>query len=286
MDSQNSKKSPLIFNIQRFSIHDGGGIRTIIFFKGCALHCPWCSNPEGISAKRQLLRNDKRCLRCSATDAYHCTNSPQECPVNALSYCGDIYSIEQLVEEVARDQIMYDEDDGGLTLSGGEPLLYPEFLKEFLPRLKPWMNSIAVETSGNIPFHNIHAVLPYIDLFLYDLKILDSHSFHHICGGNLATVISNLEQLVSLKKRVIPRIPLVPTFTDSPANIEKIAALVATLGVDQVHLLPFHQVGSVKYEQLQIPYTLSELNPPTADQIAAAVHRFQSKGLHVIVGGL
>lgn len=278
-------KTPLIFNIQRFSIHDGGGIRTIIFFKGCSLHCPWCSNPEGISSEAQLIRNDRCCIRCSAEDAYHCPNPPENCPMNALSYCGQEYTIDQLVREVASDQIIYDEDGGGLTLSGGEPFLFPEFLAEFLSKVKPWMNSIAAETCGNVPFENIEKTLPYIDLYLYDLKIMDSEKFHRVCGGNLATVISNLEKLVALKKNVIPRIPLIPGFTDDAENIDRIIELSLRLGFNQIHLLPFHQLGSGKYENLGIPYTLSELNPYNDEQIAAIVSRFEKSGLPIILGG-
>jgi pyruvate formate lyase activating enzyme len=278
-------KTPLIFNIQRFSIHDGGGIRTIVFFKGCSLHCPWCSNPESISSERQLIRNNQRCIRCSAEDAFHCPNTPESCPVNALSCCGQEYTVEQLAREIASDQIIYDEDGGGLTLSGGEPFLYPEFLAALLSKVRPWMNSIAVETCGNVPFENIAQTLPYIDCYLYDLKIMDSEKFRQVCGGNLATVIGNLEKLVSLQKNVIPRFPLIPTFTDDAENIDKIIQLSLRLGFKQVHLLPFHQLGSGKYENLGMPYTLSELGPFSDEQIAQIANRFEVQGLQVIVGG-
>jgi pyruvate formate lyase activating enzyme len=277
--------TPLIFNIQRFSIHDGGGIRTIIFFKGCLLHCPWCSNPEGISTKHQLIRNNNRCIQCSAVDAYHCTNTPDNCPVNALTCCGQEYTVDQLVKEIASDQIIYDEDNGGVTFSGGEPFLFPEFLEQLLSRIRPWTNSIAVETCGNVPFENIKKTLPYVDLYLYDLKIMDEVKFRDVCGGNLSIVISNLEKLVSLHKNVIPRIPLIPTFTDDAENIDRIAQLCLKLGLTQVHLLPFHQMGSGKYENMGMPYTLSELRLFTDDQISAVVSRLESRGLQVITGG-
>ena len=277
--------TPLIFNIQRFSIHDGGGIRTIVFFKGCLLHCPWCSNPEGISTKPQLIRNNNRCIQCSAVDAYHCTNTPDNCPVNALTCCGQEYTVDQLVKEIASDQIIYDEDNGGVTFSGGEPFLFPEFLEQLLSRIRPWTNSIAVETCGNVPFENIEKTLPYVDLYLYDLKIMDEEKFRDVCGGNLSIVISNLEKLVSLHKNVIPRIPLIPTFTDDAENIDRIAQLCLKLGLTQVHLLPFHQMGSGKYENMGMPYTLSELRPFTDDQISAVVSRLESRGLQVITGG-
>jgi len=278
-------KIPLIFNIQRFSIHDGGGIRTIIFFKGCPLHCPWCSNPEGISGRRQLIRNNKRCIQCTSSDAQHCPNLPEDCPVNALSYCGQRYTIDQLITEIKKDQLMFDEDGGGLTLSGGEPLLYPEFLSQLLPKLKPWMDSIAVETCGNVPFDNIQVVLPYIDIFLFDLKIMERKKFNQVCGGNLSRVISNLQKLVSLKKNVIPRIPLIPTFTDSSENLDRIADLVINLGLHQVHLLPYHRLGSGKYDNLGIPYPIPKIKPPNPDQLLKVVNQLQLKGLQVIVGG-
>ncbi len=277
--------TPLIFNIQRFSIHDGGGIRTIIFFKGCPLYCPWCSNPESISKEQQLIRNNNLCIQCSACDAYHCTNTPESCPVNALSFCGAYFTPDQLVKEIEKDQIIYDEDGGGVTLSGGEPLLHPEYLTKLLPKLKPWINSIAVETCGNIPFKNIAASLPYIDLYLYDLKIMDRDKFKEICGGNLDLVINNLKELVALNKIVIPRFPFIPGFTDSSENIAAIGKLVCDLSLNQVHLLPFHQMGSGKYENLGMDYSLSELDPPSDDHIQNAVQQLETFGLHVTVGG-
>ena len=277
--------TPLIFNIQRFSIHDGGGIRTIIFFKGCPLHCPWCSNPEGISEKQQLIRNNNQCIQCSAPDAFHCINAPEDCPVNALSFCGKYYTPDQLAAEIAKDQIMYDEDGGGVTLSGGEPFLHPEFLVQFLPKLKPWIGSIAVETCGNISFKNMSACLPYIDLFLYDLKIMDKEKFQDICGGNLEMVVGNLKELVSRNKRVIPRIPFIPGFTDSPENIDAIGKLTVDFGLEQVHLLPFHQMGSGKYKNLGMIYSLPNLRPPSDKQVDAAVKQLTSMGLQVVVGG-
>ena len=284
-DCKASMTTPLIFNIQRFSIHDGGGIRTIIFFKGCPLHCPWCSNPESISPKKQLIRSNNRCIQCSAVDAYHCINTPETCPVDALSYCGEVYTPEQLVEEIAKDQVIYDEDGGGVTLSGGEPFLFPEFLCQLLPKLKPWLNSIAVETCGNVPFENIRVCLPYIDLFLYDLKILDEARFQDVCGGNLDLVTSNLRALVAQNKRVIPRIPFIPGFTDSRENIAAISELVVELGLEEVHILPFHQMGSGKYENLGMTYTLPDLMPPSDEQVDAAVEQLSALGLQVVVGG-
>ena len=278
-------KIPLIFNIQRFSIHDGGGIRTNVFFKGCPLHCPWCANPEGISAESQIIRNQSRCIKCSAADAKNCITPPNDCPVNALSVCGHSYSPSQLADEVLKDQLIFDEDGGGITLTGGEPLLYPEYLSRFLPMVRRSLGNIAVETCGNVPIESIQAVFPYIDTFLYDLKIMDTQVFFDVCGGDLSCVISNFKFLAASGKRIIPRIPFVPTFTDSFENINAIAHLVASCRLQEVHLLPFHQLGSGKYQNLGMPYSLSRLVPPTENEISSAVHRFERAGLKAIVGG-
>ncbi len=277
-------QAPLVFNIQRFSLHDGGGIRTILFFKGCPLHCPWCSNPEGIALGQEILRREKLCIRCSASSCYTCTSTPEDCPANALSRMGQYYTPQELCALACRDALVF-EEGGGITLSGGEPLLHKEYLLELLSLLRRCVPNIAVETTGDIPPETLVALMPFIDLFLYDLKITDAQASRQITGGNAERIASNLRLLAQRAARVIPRIPLVPGYTDSEANLTDIALLAAENGLYEVHLLPFHQYGSGKYAGLGLEYTLAELEPPNEQAIQAAVGLLERHGLRVVVGG-
>lgn len=276
-------KNPLIFNIQRFSLHDGGGIRTTVFCKGCPLHCPWCSNPEGIFPLPQVMLHPARCIQCSATSPKACFKLPEACPAGAKVLCGRPISPEALWAEVKKD-IAFFEAGGGVTFSGGEPLLFPEFLARVLAELDGIVDT-AVETCGNIPPENLAIVSPAIDTFLFDLKILDRHAFDSICGGDLKLVLSNFEALVRQGKHLVPRVPLIPSYTDGAENLRRIGHFLSANGLRQVHLLPFHQMGMAKYEGLGLAYSLGQLEPPNDAAIQRAGEIFAAQGIHVVVGG-
>lgn len=276
-------KIPIIFNIQRFSLHDGGGIRTLIFFKGCPLHCPWCSNPEGISTQPQIMESPVRCIKCSAPSVSECTNDPDKCPAKARYFAGRYYTVEELKVEALKDEIFYD-DGGGITLSGGEPLLFTEYLSQFLPEIKKSGINVAVETAGNIPQNNITQVIEYIDTFLFDLKIINPDKMKQICGGNSELIIENF-RYVSKHKRLIPRFPLIPGFTDSMDNLESIRDIIKTCSLPEIHILPYHSLGSSKYDNLGQEYTLSKVSPPSKEQIDNVSEFFRTAGINPVVGG-
>ena len=205
--------------------------------------------------------------------------------MDALAYCGVEYSVEELVEEIAKDQYFYDCDKGGVTFSGGEPLLYPEYLTILLPELTDWIPSVALETCGHIPFKNFAAVIPYVDIFLFDLKIMDQDKFQKFCGGSLQLIVDNLKRLVNSNQRVIPRIPLIPNYTENLQNLEAISRIVLNLNLEEVHLLPFHQLGSGKYKSLGMPYPLENLQPLSDEHINLSAAFLESHGLNVVIGG-
>ena len=233
----------------------------------------------------QILRNEHKCIQCITESAKDCPNPPEDCPVNALAYCGMAYSIKELAEEIAKDQYFYDCDQGGVTFSGGEPLLYPEYLKVLLDKIKDWIPSVAIETCGNVPFNNFIPVIPYVDVFLFDLKIMDSEKFQQVCGGSLPLILDNLKRLASSHQRVIPRIPLIPNYTDNLQNLEAISRIALDLDLKEIHLLPFHQLGSGKYENLGIPYPLENLQPLSDEQINPIIEFLESQGLNIVLGG-
>lgn len=276
-------QDPIVFNIQRFSLHDGGGIRTMIFFKGCSLHCPWCSNPEGISPEAQILLQPTRCIKCSAPSIHECTKEPWECPTGAKSFAGRQYTVEELKNEALKDAVFF-EKDGGITLSGGEALLFADYLSRFLPEIKREGIHVAVETAGNVPRANLEQVMEYIDLFLFDLKIMDAAQMREVCGGDIELIRQNFEFL-SRHKQVIPRLPLIPGFTDSEENLRAIRDLILSCGLKEVHILPYHSFGSSKYEQLGLEYSLAGLSAPPKEQVDRICRLFEEAGIRPVVGG-
>ncbi|AGL00208.1 glycyl-radical enzyme activating protein [Desulfoscipio gibsoniae] len=273
-------KIPLITNIQRYSLDDGPGIRTVIFMKGCPLHCPWCHNPENISPKMGLyFHEDKceRCERCAAVcpekaitlpgadgsppirDRDKCTQCMQcalACPAGALEQVGEVLTIEEIIREAISDMPFYRKSGGGVTISGGEPLLFPEFTLELAQELKKKVIHVAVETSGFGSWEHLSQIATYADMFLYDIKHMNSLKHQAFVGVPNNIIHDNLRKLVKLGKKVIVRVPVIPGFNNEKHNFEMMAEFLRTLDgpVQAVDLLPFHNFGEAKYKQLDKDY--------------------------------
>jgi len=271
----------LIFNIQRYSIHDGDGIRTIVFFKGCPLRCPWCSNVESQSFKIETGKIKERCLNCTI-----CSKDAIECPSGALVDFGKWMTIDEVIEEVMKDSIFYMTSGGGVTLSGGEVLSQASFAAELLKRLKEGGINTAIETCGEGKSDDLIKMSDYLDLVLFDLKIMDETKAKSLLNADVKTIMKNIEYLVSNKIRVIPRVPLIPKYTMDFQNIKSIADYVLKLSLNEIHILPFHQYGSNKYEFLNKKYDLKDLKPPSPSDIENIKNYFENRGLKVVVGGL
>ena len=234
----------------------------------------------------QILRNEQKCIQCISENAKNCPNPPEDCPVNALANCGEAYTVEELAEEIAKDQYFYDYDQGGVTFSGGEPLLYPEYLTPLLSKLKDWIPSIAIETCGNIPFKNFIHVIPYVDVFLFDLKIMDKDKFQQVCGGNLQLILDNLKRLVNSHQRIIPRIPLIPNHTDDLENLKAISNIALDQDLMEITAC-CHSTNwaAASMKACGIPYPLENLQPLSDGQIKLCVAFLESQGLNVVLGG-
>lgn len=278
-------KETLVFNIQRYSLHDGGGIRTIIFLKGCPLNCPWCSNPESQSFEAEILRKESLCIQCVSDNCFVCKALPEDCPTNALEVVGKQMSVDEIIKEVEKDMVFYDSSSGGVTISGGEPLAHKSFLIELLKRLKQLGIHTAIETSGLADWEFLSKASNYIDLFLFDLKIMDNKKSLKIINANANIIKNNFKKLVEMGNNVIPRIPLIPGFTMGEDNIEAITNLVVAQGLKEIHILPFHQYGSGKYKNLNQTYTLENLKPPEDFEVNRIKEFMNKKGLKVNVGG-
>ncbi|MCB2340285.1 [formate-C-acetyltransferase]-activating enzyme [Clostridium estertheticum] len=271
----------LILNIQRYSLHDGSGIRTIVFFKGCPLKCPWCSNPESISFQPQTVKMESKCIHCQ-----HCSFDVDECPTGAITQFGKYMTVEEVVTEVQKDMIFYRTSKGGVTLSGGEVLSQSAFAIELLKQLKSLGINTAIETSGQGSTQNIIELATYLDLILFDLKIMNKEKAKLILGSDINLIKNNIKTLVKMHKKVIPRVPLIPGYTADDENIKEIIAFVKNLNLTEIHLLLFHQYGSNKYKLLNLDYKLNNIDIPTPESIEKIANEMRNNDLNVVVGGL
>ncbi|NDO80687.1 [formate-C-acetyltransferase]-activating enzyme [Citrobacter sp. NCU1] len=269
-----------IFNIQRYSLNDGQGIRTVVFFKGCPHTCPWCANPESLSPRIETVRRESKCLRCEP-----CLRDADECPSGAFERIGRDITLEALEREVMKDDVFFRTSGGGVTLSGGEVLMQAPFATRFLQRLRRWGVSCAIETAGDAPGSRLLPLAKECDEVLFDLKIMDPVLAHDVLKMNLPRVLDNLRLLVEEGVSVIPRLPLIPGYTLDADNVQRVLTLLLSLGITQVHLLPFHQYGEPKYRLLELPWTMKNIAIPSEQEVAALREMAECAGFQVTVGG-
>lgn len=296
----------VIFDIQRFSVHDGPGIRTIVFFKGCPLRCEWCCNPESQNYHKELMVIQKNCINCGVCESVcpygaisytpevtidrdkcvNCGKCTSVCYSEALTMSGEEMSVSDLITELKKDEIHYRKSNGGITLSGGEVLGQPELARDLLSACKDEGWHTAIETTGFARKETLEEILPYTDLVLLDIKHLNSVK-HRKYIGQPNDLILQAAQIISEfpDTELVVRIPVIPGFNDQPEEIAQIAVIAKTLKAEKVHLLPYHPYGSNKYEHLDKEYLLEDIKAPSNEKIEILKEMVDGIGIDCHIGG-
>ena len=299
------KVTGLVFDIRRYSVHDGPGIRTTVFFKGCPLSCWWCHNPEGRSPKPSLLIFAERCRKCGEciqicpNDAIvetedgvrttaacrACGTCVEICLSRARELAGRWMTVAEVTNEVEKDLVFYDESGGGVTFSGGEPLSQPLFLEALLDACAERRIHTVVDTCGFADKHLLRRLSKKVGMFLYDFKLLDPAKHKKYVGVPNDGILENLEVVAQSGSTVVIRFPVIPGVNDGPEDVDQMAEFLSSLRLWDIHLLPYHRIGIDKYARLGMGYRLRGLAPPLPDHLQRIAQQFERKGFVVTLGG-
>ncbi|MEZ0576757.1 glycyl-radical enzyme activating protein [Halodesulfovibrio aestuarii] len=308
-DKDNAALTGTVFDIQRFSVHDGNGIRTLVFLKGCPLHCMWCQNPESMSPKPELMRLPHLCIGCgkciekcpekalSVDDSgtfvikrencTYCGECVAHCYAGSMTIVGRYMTVDEVMDEVERDRHFYETSNGGVTFSGGEPTMQSEFLIECLHEAHRRGLHTAIETCAMTTPEVFRNVLEHTDLVLTDIKHMDSRQHKLLTGAPNEQILENIATAAAMGKTLRIRVPLIPGCNDSAENIEETAKFVASLGsaVESLDILPYHRLGEPKWEQLDRTYPLLGVEPHDKMIVYSMKDVADKYVAHVTVGG-
>lgn len=297
----------VVFDIKKFAIHDGPGIRTTVFFKGCPLACRWCHNPEGLSIAEQHIHRKERCIGCGDCvqlcphnaieisnngfrwddkSCVRCKTCVQTCPAEAHEFIGQTVTIDEVVEEIKKDIIFYDESRGGVTFSGGEPLMQAQFLLGLLKACGRLDIHRTVDTTGYADAELLLAVAGQTELFLYDVKHMNPEKHRRYTGVSNKKILNNLKLLTQHGAKVDIRIPIIPGVNVDDENIHETGAFLSSLpGIRNVSLLPFHPEAGHKYSRLGVHCFSSDIRVPTRHEVDDIAKRLRRFGLQLKIGG-
>ena len=300
-------ESGIIFDIKKFSIHDGPGIRTTVFLKGCPLSCWWCHNPESHRISREKLYAVSRCVGCGEclsvcpgnaisqretgffTDpekCMRCGSCMNVCLADACEMAGRELTVNQVMAEIEKDTAFYDESFGGVTFSGGEPLMQSEFLCALLKACDELRIHTALDTSGFAVWEDLERIRHHVDVFLFDLKLMDDQKHRRVTGVSNRMILENLKALSTAGHRIRIRFPVIPGITDDEDNVSAVGVFAATLpSRPPIDLLPYHHSAAAKYDRLAKPYRLPDTRPPSADSMDRIAELLRGLGLNVQLEG-
>ncbi len=298
-------RKAVVFDIQRYSVHDGPGIRTLVFFKGCPLRCKWCQNPESLDRRPEIAFSENKCIGCGECakacpkDAVvfekgkridrelcdRCGECAEVCYAEALTILGKEYDVRSLLEVVERDRAFYGQSGGGVTVSGGEPTVQFDFLFDFLRAAKEAGLSTVIETCGAFAWSKFEELLPHLDIIYFDLKAADQKEHKRLTGIDNERILANARRIAKSGRRVVFRIPLVPEMTVADDNISGLIGLLKELKQQEVHLLPYHKMGESKLNRIDSVLEPLGLEPLSEERVAEIRSRFEAAGLKVSIGG-
>lgn len=295
----------LVSDIKRLAVHDGDGIRTTLFLKGCTLKCIWCHNPEGVSSRPEVAYYVERCLQCGICaelcprDVHNfsakghvlnrslclgCGKCEEECLGNALKLYGRRMDVNSLLPILLEDEVFFRNSGGGITVSGGEPLLHAEFVLELFEKLKERGINTAVDTCGNVPWDAFETVLPVADMFLYDIKHIESDAHKQLTGAGNERILDNLKRLSVCNKRIEIRMPFVPGCNSDDATLHGIGLFLSELNIEKMRVLPYHDLARGKYAALNMTDTMPQVEGTIDEAVAHAVGILRSHGVPAISG--
>lgn len=299
-----------ITNIQKFSVHDGDGIRTSVFFKGCPLSCRWCHNPETQRYEREMQYDPEKCTGCGTCAKICpvqaimmengkpllnrkactlCSKCENFCPAGIREVVGREYTVKELVKELMKDQIFYEDSGGGVTFSGGEVMTMDmEYLLAAAKELKRQDVTLTIDTCGHVPYERFQTLLPYVDTFLYDIKVMDSEIHKQYMGVDNRLILENLTRLAGDGARIYIRIPVIKEVNGNKKNMEETIAFLKEHDIHppQINLLPYHDTGSGKYPKLDMEYKGTDLHAPDKEEMKSFEQLFVDAGFaNTKIGG-
>ena len=300
----------LITNVQKFSIHDGDGIRTSVFFKGCPLKCEWCHNPETQRFEKEMQCDKEKCVGCGTcakvcpNGAISMENGKPEMKKDACTFCGKCvnfcpigireiigreYSVKELIKELMKDQMFYEESGGGVMLSGGEVMAMDiDYILAIAKELKRQDVTLTIDTCGYVPYEKFQAILPYVNTFLYDVKVMDPKLHKKYIGVDNQLILDNLIRLAADGARIYIRIPTIKEVNGNEKNMKETIAFLKEHDIHpaQINLLPYHDTGSGKYSKLDMEYKGTDLHAPEKEEMESFVRLFVESGFqNTKIGG-